>query len=628
MRHKSHAIHFYALPTALLVFLAASGCSSSDQQAESTDAPLSLAAQSVFDAAEEGDASAVGERLASEPDLVNRTDERERTLLHVAAANGHVEVCTALTKAGAEVNAEDEDSETPLHSAIRQNQLAAASFLLGRGADTERRNEYGRTPLLLVARETGNIEMARLLVAGGADVQAGDRNGSVPLELAAWRGFRGLVNLFLDEGAGLPDAGTWEAQSLVMLSAEHGLERLFVLLADSGADLTMRNDNGGSLLHSSSLGGSALIVARLLEMGFDVNAEDRYGRVPLHYAAEMGREDVAQTLLDRGADIDARSLSGVSPYNTAETVGREAMARFLAAAGASTEPREFPVLEGPYMGQDPPAAGAPPTAFAVDIVSTHRFQHGTIAFSPDGTEAFWSTEVALPDSGYSRGMTVFSRLVNGRWSEPAPAPFSRLGWGDDVPIFAPDGERLYFLSRRPTGAEEGPQAERIWYVTRGPHGWSQPQIIEGGPNTLDLHWEFSVAADGSIYAPGDGEIHVSRLADGVYQAPENLGAPVNSDASEGAPFIAPDESYLIFMRVRHEENIGHVDLWISFRDESGGWTVPLNLGEPVTTRANEICPIVSPDGKYLFFNSSRAGNDDNYWVDASFIEDLRREAIR
>jgi Tol biopolymer transport system component len=48
----------------------------------------------------------------------------------------------------------------------------------------------------------------------------------------------------------------------------------------------------------------------------------------------------------------------------------------------------------------------------------------------------------------------------------------------------------------------------------------------------------------------------------------------------------------------------------------------------VSSRANEICPVVSPDGRYLFFNSNRAGNDDNYWVEASFIEDLRREAVR
>ena len=54
----------------------------------------------------------------------------------------------------------------------------------------------------------------------------------------------------------------------------------------------------------------------------------------------------------------------------------------------------------------------------------------------------------------------------------------------------------------------------------------------------------------------------------------------------------------------------------------------MNPGEPIATEANEICPMLSADGRYLFFNSSRRGNDDNYWVEASFIEDLRREALR
>jgi Tol biopolymer transport system component len=164
-----------------------------------------------------------------------------------------------------------------------------------------------------------------------------------------------------------------------------------------------------------------------------------------------------------------------------------------------------------------------------------------------------------------------SRIVNSRWSEPAPVPFSSLGVGDDVPIFSPDG---------------------------------------------------------SIYAPGDGDIHVSRLVNGQYEAPVNLGAPVNSGAGEGAPFIAPDQSYLVFMRFRHEQNIGGVDLWISFRDRSGSWTQPLNLGERVNSPTMQKCPIVSADGRYLLFNSARAGNDDSYWMEASFIQELKQRDIR
>ena len=217
-------------------------------------------------------------------------------------------------------------------------------------------------------------------------------------------------------------------------------------------------------------------------------------------------------------------------------------------------------------------------------------------------------------------LILVTRMENGRWSEPAPVPFSTLGQGDDVPIFSVDGERLYFLSLRRTPGEEEGRDERIWYVDRQAGGWSEPRIIEGGPNSIELHWEFSVAADGSLYVPSRGDLYVSHLVDGRYAEPESLGAPVNSDAHEGMPFIAPDGSYLLFARFRHPENIDFSDLWISFRAGTGGWTEPVNLGEPIN-RVAGICPIVSPDGRYLFFNS---GNDDNYWVDAAVIEELRR----
>ena len=544
-----------------------------------------LRAQSMFDAARAGDVDAVTELLDADPDLVRAIDE---------------------------------DGETPLHSAAWRSRYAAATLLLDRGADIEARNNWGRTPLLIVARETGNAEMAALLIDAGAEVNVRDRGGESPLDLAAWRGFAELVDLLLDEGAELPPPESTEGQYVAMFAAEKGLDRLFEMSVDAGVDLGLRNENDGSLLHSASQGGSAEVVARLLDEGFDPNERDVYGREPLHYAAEMGHQDIARLLLDRGAGIDARSLGGATAFNTAQWVDREEMATWLAAAGASTEARRFPELTGVWLDPDPPSPGAEPRRFATDIVSTHRFQHGTIAFSPDMDEAYWSSQIALQETGYSQGLLMHSRLVDGRWTEPASVPFSRLGWGDDVPAFAPDGDRLFFLSGRPAPGDTEGGAERIWHVTRTATGWSEPEIVVGGPNLVDLHWQFSVASDRSLFVASRGELYVSRLADGRYQEIESLGSPLNSAADEAMPFIAPDGSYLLFTRFGHPENDGFANLWISFLDGGGGWTEPVNLG-----RTNEgvagICPIVTPDGEYLLFNSS----GDNFWVDAGFIEELR-----
>ena len=169
--------------------------------------------------------------------------------------------------------------------------------------------------------------------------------------------------------------------------------------------------------------------------------------------------------------------------------------------------------------------------------------------------------------------------------------------------------------------EEGDPPERIWYVDREPNGWSEPQMIDGGPNTLDLHWEFSVAADGSIYVGSRGDVYLSRYVNGHYAEPAPLGRQVNSDAQESMPFIARDGSYLLFARFGHPDNHDFMDVWISYADEHGAWMAPVNLGERINSVAG-ICPVVSPDGRYLFFNG---GNNDNYWVDAEVIDRLRTE---
>lgn len=578
--------------------------------------------QTIFEAADAGSLRAVRALITADSGAVGSRDEKENTPLHFAAAAGHADVVELLLASGAEVDAANYHQETALHRAALGNRQRVADLLLRNGAGTESRESYGRTPLLLVARETGNLEMARRLLDAGAAVDAQDRFGSTPLELAAWRGFGDMVDLFLDRGARIPDDPEMVAY-YARESADHGLGRLFRLAEARGLDLEMPNDNGGTLLHSAAAGGSAEIVGLLLDRGLAVNGRDRYGRTPLHYAAENGRVEAVRLLLERGADPNVRSLAGVSPLNAAEQYARRDAARALVQQGAAQAPVAFPVLRGPYFGQ--PVPGREATLFAPDIVSSHTFQHGTVVFSPDGREAFWATSFPLVEAGYTYGMIVTSRVEDGRWAAPEPAPFSRPRIGDDVPFFHPDGSRLFFLSSRDH------DGEHIWWVDRTGDGWSEPHRIEGGPNTKSTHWQFSVAADGSIYfnsgdpgGLGAGDLYVSRYADGRYLEPGNLGAPVNSEADESAPFIAPDRSYLLFMRARAPDNLGMVDLYVSFRKDDGTWSEPRNLGPTVNTRSNEICPVVSPDGRYLFFNSLRSGNADNYWMDAGVIDGARR----
>ena len=51
----------------------------------------------------------------------------------------------------------------------------------------------------------------------------------------------------------------------------------------------------------------------------------------------------------------------------------------------------------------------------------------------------------------------------------------------------------------------------------------------------------------------------------------------------------------------------------------GEWVSTKRLGDAVNSGADEACPRLSPDGKYLFFLSNRTGAFRIYWVSASMI---------
>lgn len=118
-------------------------------------------------------------------------------------------------------------------------------------------------------------------------------------------------------------------------------------------------------------------------------------------------------------------------------------------------------------------------------------------------------------------------------------------------------------------------------------------------------------------------IRISEVKNGQRQRPVKLGPEINTDLCNAHPFIAPDDSYIIWDGVR-DSGFGNSDLYISFRLKDGSWGEAINLGDKVTTSAREASASVTPDGKYLFFNrTTPPRNADIFWVDAQVIETLK-----
>ena len=196
-----------------------------------------------------------------------------------------------------------------------------------------------------------------------------------------------------------------------------------------------------------------------------------------------------------------------------------------------------------------------------------------------------------------------------------------------------DANRLYFTSRRPItpGAHQS-EHPNIWILEKSTNGWSSPRILDFPVNTSQAEFYSTVSLDGTLYFTRsmDGEtcdIYRVRWENEAFTELERLDEPVNTSFVDGDPFIAPDQSYMIFLSNR-SGGLGQHDFYISYQKENGTWTQPHHLGDRISSESNDVCPLVTPDGRFFFFGSNRSGSYDVYWVDTKFIEKFRREALK
>jgi hypothetical protein len=90
-----------------------------------------------------------------------------------------------------------------------------------------------------------------------------------------------------------------------------------------------------------------------------------------------------------------------------------------------------------------------------------------------------------------------------------------------------------------------------------------------------------------------------------FSMPQNLGGIINAAADDELPVIAPSGLSLYFTSAR--PGIGGRDIWVSQRATlSSAWGSPLNVSV-LNTAANESPGHISPDGREMFFNSTRSG---------------------
>lgn len=244
-----------------------------------------------------------------------------------------------------------------------------------------------------------------------------------------------------------------------------------------------------------------------------------------------------------------------------------------------------------------------PQLFEAGKIS-NGFANRDMAISADGSELFYTIQAT---KGFF-SVIMHSVKKNGIWGEPEVAGFSGLH-SDLEPFFSPDGTRLYFSSNRPLKDSTKEKDFDIWYVTKTNGVWQNPQNMGAPINTPTDEFYISIAKSGNAYFTRGTEgknddIKMSRFTNGKYEEAISLSDSINSKGYEFNAFVDPDEQFILYTAYRRPEGQGSGDLYISRKTATGEWGAGVNL-KALSSPYMDYCPFVTADKKYLYFTSDR-----------------------
>lgn len=180
-----------------------------------------------------------------------------------------------------------------------------------------------------------------------------------------------------------------------------------------------------------------------------------------------------------------------------------------------------------------------------------KYNDATVGLFPDGQQ------LLIFDNNKGNGDIEQCSLKGTKWEYPKamPKPINSDA-RETSACFSPDGRSIYFVSDRPGGF-------------------------------------------------GGSDIYVcSRTAKDKWGEAVNLGPIINTQYDEESVFMHPDGRTLYFSSTGHN-TMGGYDIFMSQRDDNGNWSEPVNLGYPINSPEDDLCFVISANGRHGYCSSVR-----------------------
>lgn len=208
-----------------------------------------------------------------------------------------------------------------------------------------------------------------------------------------------------------------------------------------------------------------------------------------------------------------------------------------------------------------------------------KYHDAFVAFTPNLKEVYFTSNNYMDGKLKSENLKIFRASVDskGHWTDFSSLPFNNDDYDTGHPMISKDGKKLYFVSNMP----------------------------------------------GTI---GDTDIFVVDLNQGHYGKVINLGPTVNSKYKEYTPYIDGD---VIYFSSNRPGGLGGFDVYMTKLD--GSIPEPINLGEPINSKGDDISFIIDNKKLQGYFSSNRRGgmgDDDIYHFEQTTAIAICDQSIR
>lgn len=205
-----------------------------------------------------------------------------------------------------------------------------------------------------------------------------------------------------------------------------------------------------------------------------------------------------------------------------------------------------------------------------------------------------------------------SEKIDGKWSSRIEIDEINSDYDDQSPFITSDEKMILFSSNRNGSLEFRFYDGRIGvsrdiYVASKQNGhWQQPipistnintEMIEENPFLIGSRLLFVRYPFGELQK---ADIYMSEYNGAIWSVARKLPAPLNSEYSDISPVVSADGKILYFASNRPGGHGGY-DIYASEIHADGTFSEPVNLGTRINSEGNEASLVNSADGKQFFF---------------------------